>query len=251
MELAGKVALVTGGAAGIGRATAKWLARDGAGLVIADLDEEWSDTAVEEIERDGGRALFARTDVRSEGDLRRAIELAERELGGLDILVNNAFRPTPSRFPDAPPEEWWSVVDVCLRGPMLAIQLALEPMARRGGGAVVNVASTAALGPRPHSYPEYASAKAALVRLTECLAPFAAERGIRVNCVVPDWTATEHIREEFARMTPEERAEARDGFGDPAPERLLEPDEVAEAITGLIRDDSLVGQVLVLRCVRP
>jgi NAD(P)-dependent dehydrogenase (short-subunit alcohol dehydrogenase family) len=251
MELAGKVALVTGGAAGIGRATAKRLGRDGAGVVIADLDEEWSETAVAEIERDGGRAVFARTDVRSESDLRRAIELGERELGGLDILVSNAFRPTPGRFPDAPPEEWWSVVDVCLRAPMLAIQLALEPMARRGGGAVLNVASTAALGPRPHAYPEYATAKAALIRLTECLAPLAVERGVRVNCVVPDWTATEHIREEFARMSPEERAEARDGFGDPAPERLLEPGEVADAIAGLIRDDSAAGKVVVLRCARP
>ena len=67
-------------------------------------------------------------------------------------------------------------------------------MSRRGGGAIVNVSSTAGLGARPHAYPEYAVAKAAIVRLTECLAPLADERNVRVNCVAPDWTATELVR---------------------------------------------------------
>ena len=247
MKLEGRVALVTGAAAGIGRAIAKRLAREGAAVVIADIDEEWGATAVIEIEAAGGRALFACTDVRSEEDLRRAIDLAERELGGLDILVNNAFEATGSCFPDAATVEWENVLDICLRAPMLAIQLALGPMASRGGGAVVNISSTAGLGPRPHSFPEYAASKAALVRLTECLAPLATERNVRVNCVVPDWTATEFVRERFERMTPEERAQARDGFGDPAPARLLEPEEVADAVVGLIRDSGSAGRVLVLR----
>ena len=121
------------------------------------------------------------------------------------------------------------MLDVALRGTMLGIQHALEPMNRRGGGSILNVSSVAGLGTQPHSYPEYATAKAAIVRLTETLAPLADERNVRVNCIAPDWTATEFVRERFAGMTPEERQVATDGFGRPPPERFLEPSEVADA----------------------
>jgi NAD(P)-dependent dehydrogenase (short-subunit alcohol dehydrogenase family) len=84
--------------------------------------------------------------------------------------------------------------------------------------------------------------------LTQCLAPLGAARNIRVNCLAPDWTATEFVRERFAAMTAQERSEARDGFGRPAPERLLEPDEVAAAAIGLVRDETLAGRVMVLWC---
>ena len=175
MKLAGKVALVTGAAAGIGRAIAKRLAAEGASVLVADVDDEWGEEAAAEIRESGGAAAFARTDVRSEEEVRRAIELAESRFGGLDILVNNAFEATAHHYPDASVEEWSSVLTVSLWAPMLAIQLALEPMARRGGGSILNISSVAGLGAQPHSYPEYAAAKAALVRLTQCLAPLAAE----------------------------------------------------------------------------
>jgi NAD(P)-dependent dehydrogenase (short-subunit alcohol dehydrogenase family) len=239
---------VTGGAAGIGRAIAKRLAAEGAAVVVADVDEEWGAEAVAEIRDSGGAAAFARTDVRSEEEIRRTLELAEAEFGGLDVLVNNAFEATAHQFPEASVEEWSSVLTVSLWAPMLAIQLALEPMARRRGGSILNISSVAGLGPQPHSYVEYATAKAAVIRLTQCLAPLAAERNVRVNCLAPDWTATEFVRERFAAMTPEERAEARDGFGRPAPDRLLEPDEVAAAAVELIADDELAGRVMVLWC---
>ena len=217
-------------------------------MVLADVDDDWGQEAAAEVVETGGRAVYARTDVRSDEEMRRVLGVAESEFGGLDILVNNAFEGTAQHFPDAAVEEWARVLDVALRAPMLGIQLALEPMARRGGGSILNIASVAALGPQPHSYPEYAAAKAAIVRLTECLAPLAAERNIRVNCLAPDWTATEFVRERFAAMTPEERAEASDGFGRRAPERLLEPNEVAAAAVGLIRDETVAGRVLVLWC---
>ena len=248
MEVAGKVAVVTGAAAGIGRAITRRLAADGAAFVIADVDEEWGREAVSEIERAGGRGAFIRADVASEEDVKAMIRLAESEFGGLDILVNNAFEGGRPFFPDAPVERWSRVLDVCVKGTMLGIQHGLDAMSRRGGGAIVNVSSIAGLGTQPHAYPEYAVAKAAIVRLTQSLAPLAAERNVRVNCVAPDWTATEFIRERFAQMTPEERAEARDGYGRPAPERLLEPAEVADAVAGLIGDDSLAGRTLVLWC---
>lgn len=130
---------------------------------------------------------------------------------------------------------------------MLGIQAGLAAMGSEGG-AVLNVASIAGLGNQPHAYPEYAATKAAVVRLTECLAPLAAERNVRVNCIAPDWTATEFIRDRFAAMTPDERAEARDGFGRPPPARLLEPAEVADAALEVIQDDGLAGRTLVLWC---
>jgi NAD(P)-dependent dehydrogenase (short-subunit alcohol dehydrogenase family) len=246
VEISGKVAVVTGAAAGIGRAIATRLGAEGAAVVVADVDEERGREAVAEIERSAGRARFVRADVSAEEDVRSTIASA-MELGGLDILVNNAFEGSASHFPDAPTEEWSRVLDVVLRGTMLGIQHGLAAMSA-GGGAILNVSSTAGLGTQPHSYPEYAAAKAAVVRLTQTLAPLAEERDVRVNCIAPDWTATAFVREQFAAMSPEERASATDGFGRPAPERFLEPDEVASAALDLIRDDELAGRTLVMWC---
>jgi len=248
MEIAGKAAVVTGAAAGIGRAIARKLAQAEAGVVIADVDEDWGRQAVDEIEAAGGNAVFARADVSSEEDVRRAVGLCASTYGRLDIVVNNAFEGSGVHFPDAPVEQWSHVLDVLLRGTMLGIQAGLDAMSPAEGGAVLNVASTAGLGNQPHAYPEYAAAKAAVVRLTECLAPLADERNVRVNCIAPDWTATEFIRERFAKMTPAERSEARDGFGRPPPPQLLEPAEVAAAALDVVRDDGLAGRTLVLWC---
>ena len=248
MEINGKVAVVTGAAAGIGRAIARRLVDEGASVVIADVDDEWGEEAAAELREGGGAALYVRADVSSENGVKEMIAAAEAELGGLDILVNNAFEGGAARFPSAPVEQWSRVLDVALRGPMLGIQYALDPMSRRGGGSILNVSSVAGLGSRPHSYPEYATAKAAIVRLTQTLAPLADERNVRVNCIAPDWTATEFVLERFAEMSQQERESATDGFGRPAPARFLEPGEVAAAAVGLIRDDSLAGRTLVIWC---
>jgi NAD(P)-dependent dehydrogenase (short-subunit alcohol dehydrogenase family) len=248
VEVAGTAAVVTGAAAGIGRAAARALVKGGASVVVADVDEEWGREAEAELRSVGGTALFVRADVSSEADVASMIAITEAEFGGLDILVNNAFAGGMPHFPDAPVEQWSRVVEVALRGTMLGIQLALPAMSKRGGGAIVNVSSIAGLGTRPHAYPEYAAVKAAIVRLTECLGPLAEERNVRVNCVAPDWTATEFVRERWDGMAPEERAEARDGFGRPAPERFLEPAEVAAAVMELVQDESLAGRTMVLWC---
>jgi len=129
---------------------------------------------------------------------------------------------------------------------MLGIQHGLAAMT--DGGAIVNLASVAGLGTQPYSYPEYAAAKAGIIRLTSALAWLAEERNVRVNCIAPDWTATEFVQERFANMTPGERAQATDGFGRPAPDRLLEPAEVAAGALGLIRDDDVAGRTLVMWC---
>jgi NAD(P)-dependent dehydrogenase (short-subunit alcohol dehydrogenase family) len=239
MEVRGSVAVVTGAAAGTGRAIARRLGADGASVVVADPDAAAGRETVRAIELRGGRARFVDCDVTSADDIRRTIAFAERELGGVAILVNNAGGGghVEPHFPDADPVQWQATLDLNLRGAMLATQLALAPMRAAGRGAVVNVASTAGLGFGPHVSPEYAAAKAGLIRFTSSLAGLRERMNVRVNCVVPDWIATERAREELARMTPSERAAT------PAPRP---PEEVADAVVDCIRDERLTGRALVM-----
>jgi NAD(P)-dependent dehydrogenase (short-subunit alcohol dehydrogenase family) len=181
VELTGKIAIVTGGAMGIGLAVARALADAGAQVVVADRDSEAGRQAAAEV---GG--LFVRVDVSEDDELRRMIAAAKRFGGGLDVLVNNAGGVEEPLFPDAPVEHWGRVLDVNLRALMLTTQLAIVAMRGRGftAGAVVNVASVAGLGAGPHEAPEYAAAKAGVVRFTAAMRSLAAE-GIRVNAICP------------------------------------------------------------------
>jgi NAD(P)-dependent dehydrogenase (short-subunit alcohol dehydrogenase family) len=240
MDVRDQVAIVTGaGAEGTGRAVASALARRGASVVVGDIDPIGGRETVERIGGEGGRAAFMRADVRVPDDLHAMAAFAEERFGGIDILVNNAGNTWPPHFPDCPPGHWEAALDLNLRGPMFAIQICLEAMRRRGGGAIVNVSSVAGLGYAEHDSPEYAASKAALIRLTATLAPLAATDRVRVNCVVPHWIATEEVHREIAAMTPEARGEV--------PE-LLQPSEVADAVVGLIENDDLAGRVLVMWC---
>jgi NAD(P)-dependent dehydrogenase (short-subunit alcohol dehydrogenase family) len=226
VELGGRVSLVTGAGAGIGRAVALALAREGASVVAVDLDE----AAAEETVRLAGGGVAVRADVARDDELRAAFAAA----GPLDVLVNNAGGVWGATFPDAPPERWSAVLDVNLHATMLGIQLALETMRGRGG-AIVNVSSIAGVGYGPHDAPEYAAAKAGVLRLTAALAPLADE-GVRVNCICPDWVDTPAARRSLEQATPEERAAAPP---------LVPVERVADAILDLVRDDSLAGRVLV------
>src|SRR5688572_21497845 len=127
------------------------------------------------------------------------VETAERELGGLDILVNNAGGYDEPVFPDAPIAHWSRALDLNLRAVLLAIHAAVPILEARGGGAIVNIASSAGLGFAPYGGPEYAAAKAAVMRLTASLA-WLADRGIRVNCVCPHTVATERVRRTIAEL---------------------------------------------------
>ena len=232
MEIRGKAAVVTGGSRGIGRAITERLADEGAQVLVVDLEEP------------EGAAFFG-ADVTRQDDVERMIAEADGRFGGLDILVNNVGNYKEPVFPDAPIVHWTRTLDLNLRSVMLGIHFGVRAMAKRGGGAIVSIASSAGLGFDPHPGPEYAAAKAAIMRLTACLAPLA-ERGIRVNCVCPHTVATEAVRETIDRLQTEGRALPWDLEG-----VLLEPEEVAAAVVELIQDDTLAGRIMVCRGGEP
>lgn len=236
MELDGNVSLATGAGSGIGRAIALRLANEGASVVVADVDEATGAETVRLIDAAGGRAAFVRADVAREPDTRAMVEFARETFGGLDVLVNNAGFANDVSFPDAPLERWRGVIDVCLLGTMYATQHAVAAMRGRGG-AIVNIASMAGLGFAPHGSPEYAAAKAGVVRLSASLATLNESAGVRVNCVCPDWVDTPASRRYRATMSPEELASV--------PPKMLTPEDIADAVVELIRDDSLAGRVMI------
>jgi NAD(P)-dependent dehydrogenase (short-subunit alcohol dehydrogenase family) len=233
MESRGRVAVVTGAAVGIGQAIAGRLAEQGARVVLADI-AECTDT-LRLIEEAGGEAFAVKADLRDDSQAEQLVETALRRFGALHILVNNAGGGQPTaRYPEAAPAQWSSVLQLNLRAPMLLTQLAL-PALSAAGGVVVNIASTAGLDQTPYEWPEYAAAKAALIRFTTAAAHLPA---VRVNCVVPDWVRTARAESELAAMTPGERAAAPEPIPLPA---------LTDAVLTLTGDDELSGHVIVLR----
>jgi NAD(P)-dependent dehydrogenase (short-subunit alcohol dehydrogenase family) len=224
-----RVAVVTGAGAGIGRAVAELLAAEGVQLVLCDIDPDAATFAA----RLG--ATFVAADVRVEIELEQVFAVAEERHGGVDVLVNNAGGREPPAFPDVPAHSWTGVLDLNLRAPMLAMQLAIASMRRRGGGAIVNVGSSAGVGLGPHAMPDYAAAKAGLMRLTAALAPLAAE-GIRVSCVCPGMVDTPASRRSRAGMSDDELA---------ALPTVLAAEDVASLILELLADEDAAGRVVV------
>src|SRR5437660_1053502 len=246
MELHGRVALTTGGGGpGTGRAVGMRLAAEGASVVVADVDVEGGHETVRRIEAAGGRAAFIRADVTVESDVAAMTAFAGQAYGGLDVLVNSAGGPAAPYFPDAPSDHWGRALDLNLRGPMFAIQHALPSMRLRGGGAVVNIASVAGLGTMRSTPIEYAVAKAGLIRLTAVLGPLAARDGVRVNCVVPDWIATPETTAYAASLDAVGRAEVH------MPDQMTPPEQIAGEVVRFVKDDSLIGRVLVCWCEAP
>ncbi len=239
MQLSGKVAIVTGaGGGGSGQAEALRLAREGVCVVVNDINEAGGRETVRLIETNGGRAVFFRADVGSEQEVRALIQFAVTAYGGLDILINNASAPFG---PQGPLEHWFDAIQVDLLGAMWGTLHGIEAMRRRGGGAIVNIGSTSAIGHgRKHSRATgYDVAKAGVVRLTTMLGWLNEKDKIRVNCLVPSWVATPEVKTFWENMTPHERQEWH------APDTLISLDELAGAVMQLITDETLAGRIMV------
>ncbi len=241
LEISGKTAIVTGAGSGIGRAIAVRLAAEGAAVVAADIEEAGGSATVRAIEEAGGRAAYVRTDVANEADVRGMIRMAEDAFGRLDVLVNNAgvvesLDTQRMAFPDVEPARWVRMLDINLRGVLLGTHHAIEAMRERGG-AIVNIASGAGIGFRAHGAPVYAASKAAVARFSAALGDLGERTGIRVNCVCPGWVDTPMSQRGRAELSTEEWAAI-------APEVMLAPEDVADAVVELLRDDSLSGRVM-------
>jgi 3-oxoacyl-[acyl-carrier protein] reductase len=237
MELNGAVVVVTGGASGLGEHLVRTFVHEGAAVVVADRDAVLAEALVDTVRRAGGSATAVRCDVTVEDDLLHLVAAADA-LGGADVLVNNAggWGGAPSQYPQAPPEDWQSVLDLNLGAPMRLLQLALDGMRRRGRGAVVNIASSAGVETTGYGSPPYAVAKAGLVRLTTALAGLQ-EEGIRVTCVVPGWIGLPRAHVERAALSPTDRA---------ASPELVPPELVAAEVVRLVRDDAAAGTIVEL-----
>jgi NAD(P)-dependent dehydrogenase (short-subunit alcohol dehydrogenase family) len=184
-RLDGKVAVVTGAASGIGRASAIRFASEGAAVVVTDLNAQGGDETVAECKRAGGRAVFCRVDVTSEADVKAAVDRAVSEFGKLDIIFNNAgLAGAIGKIEETTAENWDRTFSILLRAVFLGMKYAVPAMRKAGGGSIISTASIAGLrgGAGPHAY---SAAKAGVINLTRSVALEVGKDRIRVNCICP------------------------------------------------------------------
>ena len=235
-RLEGKVAVITGAASGIGRASALLFAREGAAVVVADLDAGAGEETVAQIKREGGEAASVRTDVSESTDAERMIRTAVETFGRVDVLFNNAGVNFPATVVEITEEAWQRSLDVNLKGVMLGCRYAIPEMLKLGGGSIINTASMLGLVASPRQAP-YSAAKGAVVMLTRQVAIDYAQRNIRVNCLCPSEVNTEMNRR-FIEQSPDPRAELRRVLARIPMDRMAEPDEIAAAALFLASDDA-------------
>jgi NAD(P)-dependent dehydrogenase (short-subunit alcohol dehydrogenase family) len=239
MEISDRVAIVTGAARGIGRASAVALAAAGArGVVLADIRAGLSEESAELVRAEGAEPLVIETDVADVDALQRLVAKTEKHFGALHVLHNNAgLGEGATDWPEVSSERAASIVDVNLRAVILGTQLALDPMRRSGGGAIVNTSSGGAFTPLPPQA-VYVATKAGVVHFTRSCKPLEASHGVRVSCVCPGLVATDMVQET-----------GKDG---PAPwlqpiidaVDMLEPADIAARVIELIRDPKSAGEVV-------
>jgi NAD(P)-dependent dehydrogenase (short-subunit alcohol dehydrogenase family) len=244
--LAGKVALITGGASGIGQATALLFAREGAAVSVVDLDEAGGQAIVHKIVREGGQAIFVPCDVSRAADCQRAVQQTVEEFGGLDILFNNAGIIRRATVLETSEEEWDRVMAVNAKSVFLLSKYAIPIMAEAGGGVIINTASGWGLvGGRKAA--AYCASKGAVVLLTKALALDHGGQNIRVNCICPGDTDTPMLRDEAWQL-----GESDERFLAAAAQRPLQrigqPDDIAQAALYLASNASsfVTGTALVV-----
>lgn len=224
------VAFVTGGASGIGRASAQRLAEEGATVVVTDVDTEGGQETVDRIEDDGGTAAFHELDVQEYETFETLLETTAEEYGSLDVLFNNAGIGEDSSFEETTLEHRDQLIDVNLKGVWNGCHAALPVMRESGGGAIINTSSMAAWVPAPIS--TYALTKAAVLHFTRSIAGELGRHDIRVNAICPGTVETAMTQQWYSDEELEHMANRS------AVSRLGQPAEIASVVAFLASDDA-------------
>jgi NAD(P)-dependent dehydrogenase (short-subunit alcohol dehydrogenase family) len=236
MRLEGKTAIVTGGAQGIGEATAVRFAEEGARVVVADIEAKRGAEVVASIAAKGGQASFQRTDIADEDQVRRLCELAVERYGTIDILVNDAAVFVLKGL-EATRDDWQRSLGVNVIGTATCSRYASEVMKRNGGGAIVNLASISSFVAQPQ-FITYSATKAAILQMTRNMAIDLAPFNVRVNCVCPGTILTRASYDHMERVGMSlEAFRAAEGPKHPIG-RIGEPREVANAILFLASEEA-------------
>ena len=238
MSLTDKVALVTGAAQGIGKAVALLLARNGADLIVSDINLEKAEETAKEIQAIGRKAMAIKVDVANLGDVEQMVEAVLGRFGHIDILINNAGITRDRLVLRMTEEDWDAVLNINLKGTFHCTKAVIRHMSKQRSGKIVNIASVVGeMGNAGQA--NYSASKAGVIGFTKTIAREFAQRGINVNAIAPGYIETpmteslpEKAKEELKRIIPMER--------------LGRPEDVAEAVLFLVSEASsyITGQVL-------
>jgi NAD(P)-dependent dehydrogenase (short-subunit alcohol dehydrogenase family) len=233
-RLSGKIALITGAAGGIGRATALLFAREGAAVCLVDLNQEAGQKVEHEILTGGGRAIFECADVTCPADCRRVVGRIVHEFGGIHILFNNAGIIRRASTIEISEEDWDVVMAVNVKSIFLMCREVIQVMAKASGGSIINTASGWGLAGGPRAV-AYCASKGAVVLMTKAMAIDHGRQKVRVNCVCPGDTDTAMLRSEARQLgEPEDRFLAASALRPLC--RVGKPEEIAQAVLYLASD---------------
>jgi NAD(P)-dependent dehydrogenase (short-subunit alcohol dehydrogenase family) len=230
-----KIAIVTGGASGIGEACSKRFAKDGAMVLVADVNDECGRECVQKISSEGGKARFVHVDVTSPPEIEHLINRTSEEFGKIDILLNNVGINPVGNAVDATLEDWDNVMRVNLRSAFLGCKFIIPIMIKCGGGSIINMGSVSGLEAGPVSQTIYEVSKAGIIALTKSVAQDFGSHNIRANCICPGATATALIRKFEQSLT---SAERQAWMGIIPMGRLAEPEEIASVAAFLASADA-------------
>lgn len=233
MRFQGKSVIVTGGASGIGEATVQLFSAEGASVVIADVSPKGEEIA-QQVNQNGGSAIFIQTDVSKANQAERLIQEAVNQYGRLDILHNNAGVLVVGDVTTISETDWDRSINVNLKGVYLVSKYAIPAMIQTDGGVIINTASTAGLS-GGSGYAVYSASKAGIILLTQCTALDFASKNIRVNAICPGPTATSMI----ISSDPDRRQTELDRWAKELPiGRAGQPEDIAKAVAYLASDDA-------------